>query len=205
MTSLRTNPPVASGSSNAAPADLHEVTGLVRIVTPAEWITLAVLLVLLGVAALWAYRAWKRRQLRLAQPPPPPPPLPPHERARRRLEAALQLLGDPNAFCTEVSLILRGYLEDRFGWNAPDRTTEEFLAELRSRPKLDVGHQATLEVFLTRCDAVKFARYEPTENELRDLHRAAARLVEDTVPTLPIPVVEPAKDAFPSAPRSPGS
>jgi len=44
-----------------------------------------------------------------------------------------------------------------------------------------------MQEFLTRCDFVKFARYDPTEPELRELHRAAVRVVEDTVPA-PIPV-----------------
>jgi hypothetical protein len=36
--------------------------------------------------------------------------------------------------------------------------------------------------FLKRCDLVKFARYEPREPELRDLHESALRLVEETEP-----------------------
>jgi len=32
------------------------------------------------------------------------------------------------------------------------------------------------------CDLVKFAKYEPVENELRDLHGSALLLVEETEP-----------------------
>lgn len=140
------------------------------------------LLALFAAAAFLARWWWRRRRARLDQPPPPPPPVPPHERARRRLEAALGLLGDPAAFCTEVSSALRDYLEGRFGWNAPDRTTEEFLAELRTQEGLSESIQALLQDFLGRCDYVKFARYDPTEPELLELHGVAVRLVEDTVP-----------------------
>jgi hypothetical protein len=38
--------------------------------------------------------------------------------------------------------------------------------------------------FLTRCDLVKFARHEPSAPELRELHDAAVRLVEETEPLL---------------------
>jgi len=40
----------------------------------------------------------------------------------------------------------------------------------------------SLGEFLKRCDLVKFARYEPGEPELRDLHQSAVRLVEETEP-----------------------
>jgi hypothetical protein len=36
--------------------------------------------------------------------------------------------------------------------------------------------------FLANCDLIKFARYEPTEMELRGLYEAALRLINDTEP-----------------------
>ena len=36
--------------------------------------------------------------------------------------------------------------------------------------------------FLASCDLVKFAKYEPGEKELRELHSSALRLVEETEP-----------------------
>ena len=36
--------------------------------------------------------------------------------------------------------------------------------------------------FLQSCDLVKFAKYEPGEAELRELHGSAVRLVEETEP-----------------------
>lgn len=178
------SPPAPTlGATNllAEPAGQHR-----RVYSTAEKIAFGTTLALLVLGAALLVSWWRRRGARLKVAPPPPPPLPPHVRARLRLEAAFQLLGDPNAFCTEVSAILRTYLEERFGWNAPDRTTEEFLAELRRQPRMDVGQQATLESFLTLCDVVKFARYDPTETELRELHRAAAQLVEETTPVTPV-------------------
>lgn len=179
----KTPPAPAPGITNllAEPAGRHQ-----RVYSTTEKIAFATSLALLVLGAVLLVAWWRRRGVRRNVAPPPPPPLPPHVRARLRLEAAFQLLADPNAFCTEVSAILRTYLEERFGWNAPDRTTEEFLAELRRQPRMDAGHQATLESFLTRCDVVKFARYDPTETELRELHRAAALLVEETTPVTPV-------------------
>jgi hypothetical protein len=64
--------------------------------------------------------------------------------------------------------------------HAPDRTTDEFLSELRDRSPLKEDHKILLEEFLTRCDLVKFARHEPTEPELRALLDLALRLIEET-------------------------
>lgn len=195
-------PPVSLplAATNPPPATLHEIVDPRSIVSVYDALLMAGgALVVLGLAAL-AWWLWRRHRRKRLEPPPPPPPLPPHDRARRALEAATRLLGDPNAFCTEVSAILRTYLEERFGWNAPDRTTEEFLAELRRDRTLPQSLQDLLHDFLERCDLVKFARFEPTESELLALQRSALRLVDDTVPppppppgTVPPPSVVPAR------------
>lgn len=170
-----TNPPAIS--------DLNPILDPVRILDLRQILVLAaVTLLLAGLLTYLARLWWRRRQARLAYVPPPPPPLPAHERARLRLEHALRHLGDPDPFCTEHSLILREYIEERFGWNAPDRTSEEFLLQVRTRTELAADHQQLLQDFLTRCDFVKFARYEPTETELRALHQSAIRFVTETIP-----------------------
>ncbi len=189
---------LATNGPSPVPEELHDIVGPVRIVSVYEWILLAAVVLAVAAALVGAWWWWRRRRERLSQPPPPAPPLPPHTRAWRELEAALRLLGDPNAFCTAVSAIVRVYLEERFGWNAPDQTTEEFLADLRTRPDLPEWLGTLLGDFLTRCDLVKFARLEPTEAELRALHQSAVRLVSDTVPPPPPP------DGAP-APRTPPS
>jgi len=112
--------------------------------------------------------------------------VPPDVRARNRLREALALIGQPQPFCTLVSDTLRVYLEERFHFHAPDRTTEEFLDELQSSALLALSQKQSLGDFLTRCDLVKFARYEPGEPELRDLHDSALRLVDETAPP-PLP------------------
>lgn len=178
----------APGSTNAPPPEaLRDIVDPVSILDLRQiLLTAAVVIAVLALVAFLARRWWQHRQRRLAERPPGPPPLPAHERARRRLEAALRRLDDPSAFCTELSLVLREYIEERFEWNAPDRTTEEFLALVRNRPQLDEAHKSLLQDFLTRCDAVKFARYEPAEPELLGLQQAALRFVSETIPA-PVP------------------
>jgi hypothetical protein len=141
----------------------------------AWWLLGGVVLVIL---AWWLWRYFRQREAAR----PLPPPVPPHVRARRRLEEALRLLSEPKPFVVAVSDALRAYLEERFSFRAPERTTEEFLHELRSTNLLDAGQKERLSDFLQRCDLVKFAKYEPREMELRDLHASALRLVDETEP-----------------------
>ena len=108
------------------------------------------------------------------------PVVPPHVRARRRLQAALAHIDDPRLFCFEVSETVRVYLEERFELRAPERTTEEFLTELQTSRALNREQKQSLAEFLQGCDLVKFARFEPAESALRDLHDGASRLVDET-------------------------
>jgi hypothetical protein len=108
------------------------------------------------------------------------------------LEEALRLLGDPRAFIFATSDAVRFYLEGFFQLKAPERTTEEFLVELKSSQSLNPEQKRLLSEFLTECDLVKFAGHEPTESALRELHKSAVRLVEET--SLPLQLESP-KDA----------
>jgi hypothetical protein len=133
------------------------------------------------IGALVLYRWWVLWQNR---PPsaPPRPRISPEQKAHQQLDAALRLLMEPKVFCSTVSDAVRVYLEDRFRFRAPERTTEEFLSELQKSPRLNDEQKKTLADFLERCDLVKFARFEPAETELKQLHSVAHRLVDETKP-----------------------
>ncbi|MDH7501314.1 MAG: hypothetical protein QHJ82_01190 [Verrucomicrobiota bacterium] len=153
-----------------------------------NWLWFGVLIAGALFAALAAF-FWFRSRRRATQQPEVQ--IPPHIVARDRLRAALALITQPGPFCVEVSQIIRVYLEQQFKLHAPERTTEEFLAELQDSSLLGLDQKRTLADFLMRCDLVKFARYEPGEPELRSLYDAAVRLVEETqwaasVPNTPL-------------------
>ncbi len=155
------------------------------------WWTIAAA-ALAAVVAVWWWR--RRRRLTLTAPVPVTPP---HVRARQKLAEALLFISEPDRFCTAVSNTLRVYLEERFRLHAPERTTEEFLVELQASPALNAEQKQSLQHFLQSCDLVKFARFEPTESALRDLHDAALRLVDETqfresdLPAAPAPPAGP--------------
>lgn len=173
-------------ATNTLGTELLDIAGPVAIPWDwRAWLVLGLVTLALAVLAWWAGRRFHRPPT----PVPAAPPLPAHVRALNELEAALQDLPEPERFCTRVSAVLRRYIEERFGVNAPDRTTEEFLAELRAGDgPLSAEQQELLADFLTRCDLVKFAPgYPATEEELRALHQTAWRLVRETEPVAPPP------------------
>jgi hypothetical protein len=94
-----------------------------------------------------------------------PPPLPPHLLALKALEAlrARQLLekDEYGAFYTELSLILRTYLEGRFDLHAPESTTEEIVVEMSKSPELKETQRTILQAFMRQADMVKFAKDHP--------------------------------------------
>ena len=157
---------------------LRDIKPPVELPEPWKWVWIGAVVALLAVAAWFLWREWRRRRALV----PPIPIIPAHARARRKLEQALALISQPREFCILVSDTIRGYLEERFRFHAPDRTTEEFLYELRETNLLTPDQKDGLGEFLKRCDLVKFARYEPHEPELRDLHGSALRLIDETEP-----------------------
>ena len=157
-------------------ADLRPPKSPVELPDPYFWWYVAGGTVLVLAFAALAWWWWRRRAAVVTIVPV----VPPHVRAKQRLAEALNLISDANAFCTEVSLAARCYLEERFSLRAPERTTEEFLVELRASQHLTREQKESLGQFLESCDLVKFARFEPNEAVLRQLHDSALRLVDET-------------------------
>jgi len=167
------------------------------------WLWALLPLGIAAVPAVWLLRRSRRaRQLvRIFQPA--------HEVAYARLRALvaenLVEQGRIKEFYERISGILRHYIEDRFDLRAPERTTEEFLAELRfteeekrghstfSTGPRSVGspegekvecplfsHKQVLEEFLTHCDLVKFAKHDPTTEQLQRTFDLVKDFIERT-------------------------
>lgn len=167
---------VTNNAATSAVADIRDIKPPVAIPNGWVWLwwTLAALAAVAVGVVLW--KLWKRKRSQI----PIVPPIPAHIRAKQKLAEALALLAQPKAFCILVSDTVRFYLEERFDFRAPERTTEEFLRELNATDLLSVEQKESLGRFLESCDLVKFAKYEPGENELRGLHASAVRLIEET-------------------------
>ncbi len=159
---------------------LEDIEGVVEMPKPAGrwWLWILVALVVAAVPAGWLLlRSRRSRQVvRVFKSA--------HEIAYLRLRAlvAANLIeqGQIKEFYEQISGILRHYIEDRFALHAPDRTTEEFLSELRFMGTLAPADKQVLEEFLTHCDLVKFAKHEPTTEQIQRTFDLVKNFVERT-------------------------
>ncbi len=171
---------MATNQTSSLPAapDIRDIKPPIEIPDGLAWLwwTLGLLAAAAIFFALWKW--WQKRRSQTVFVPP----VPAHIRAKRKLDEALALIAQPKPFVIAVSDTARTYLEERFDFHAPERTTEEFLRELGGTKLLQTEQKESLGNFLASCDLVKFAKHEPGENELRGLHSSALKLVEETTP-----------------------
>ncbi|MFA7256312.1 MAG: hypothetical protein WC047_01875 [Kiritimatiellales bacterium] len=111
---------------------------------------------------------------------PETPVIPPHVLARQALESLKAKAWNPEPFFTELSLILRSYLENRFDLHAPESTTEELTRSMSSDVRLDLKEQNTLRNFMTQADLVKFARADAEKEVMQNAFSTVEEFVEQT-------------------------
>lgn len=164
--------------SIADATDIRDIAPPIDIPSGLAWLWWGLAALTIVIAALLFRRWWRQRAAQVAVVPA----VPAHLRAKQKLQEALALIAQPKPFVIAVSDAARWYLEERFAFRAPERTTEEFLHELQRTDRLTRDQKESLGQFLMNCDLVKFAKYEPGEPELRGLHASAIHLVEETEP-----------------------
>lgn len=115
----------------------------------------------------------------------PQPVIPPHIVALEKLEEIkvqkIWQCGDIKVFYTQVTDVLRVYLEGRFGINAMELTSDEIMALVKKEPGLNEV-RAALKDLLTLADLVKFAKMVPLENENERSLLTAFDVVDKTKP-----------------------
>lgn len=160
--------------------DIKEIAPPVELPGIPPWVYVSIALAVLAMAA-GAWYLWKRRRRSKEEASPP---VPPHERAYEALEQLLRedLLakGKVKLFYLRLSNILRHYIEDRFGLQAPERTTEEFLVDLRAGDDFSPEQRYLLRLFLEHCDLVKFAKHAPTQTESDQAVNTCRSFIDET-------------------------
>ena len=139
---------------------------------------------LIGVALigflLWYLLRGRHRQ---RPEPPPAPPRPAHVVALEKLAAlkagGLIEKGAIKDYHSQLSHIVREYLENRFGIRALESTTDEILGQL-SRQDLAAGWSGELRRLLQTADLVKFAKAEPPATIHQEGMTTAENFVDNT-------------------------
>ena len=95
------------------------------------------------------------------------PKLPPHQTAMKRIEEIKSDKNvrreDPKLYYTELTDVLRSYIEERFGFNAMEMTTSEIIEHLLQEK--DKESIQDLKYLFETADLVKFAKHAPLMNE----------------------------------------
>lgn len=88
--------------------------------------------------------------------------------------------GQLKEYYSELSLIIRQYMEERFLIKASEMTTQEFLNYLQNSEVLSPEQKGFLNDFLTACDMVKFAKHQMSQPEIEESLNLARQLVNET-------------------------
>lgn len=141
------------------------------------WITLAVVIIIAAICVvIYLKRKRVKEIVRIFRPA--------HEIAYERLRVliALNLIeeGMIKEFYEGISDILRHYIEHRFDLRAPERTTEEFLYEIQYTDVLSKSDKDSLGEFLTHCDMVKFAKFDPAKEQIQKTFDLVKSFIEKT-------------------------
>jgi hypothetical protein len=143
---------------------------------PLSWKLAGTVLGALGLVALVVWGAW--RLLRFAAGKIREHRLSPIERAwaelDRLLKKGLPGRGRYKDFYVELTMVVRRYVQRKYGIKAPHLTTGEFLAEIGASDSFD-GNRADLGRFLESADMVKFAGVQATP-EMADEATESARV-----------------------------
>ena len=147
---------------------------------------------LAAAALIWlGVRAWRTRPRR---PVPAAPPLPLEERtllALATLESeTLPERGLQREFHFRLNGIVRGYLGERFGFDALECTSGELLREVDKRALPGVDPDGLRE-FVDQCDVARYARGEVPVPACAGALGYARTLVDVTRPRPPLPVAPP--------------
>ncbi len=161
-----------------AELEIKDIAGPVTF--PSDYSRLIIIAGCVAVAACAFFIIWRRRDGKREAAPG----LTAHEIAYMRLERLLSsdMLSDGRykEFTTEISDILRHYIEDRFGLRAPERTTEEFLAEAGAGLPVASEYKEIISEFLIHCDLVKFAALEPSSDDVKRAFETCRDFIDAT-------------------------
>jgi hypothetical protein len=161
--------------------DIRDIKEPVVIAGNSRWWIIVVVIALLFAIAALVYWLKNRKQETAV---PSEPPLPPHIVAYRALDdlrKRTDLIEEQRYkdFSTLLSEIIRMYIVGRWEIDALDLTSFEIIQRLRQQ-SLSTDLEPLFVVFFEGCDMIKFAKHQPTNEEIDTYIHNAVRIVDET-------------------------
>ncbi len=142
-----------------------------------------VVIVLLLFVGLYLWL--RQRKSKYVEAPPAPPPPRPEEWAKGALDALaekkLWQAGEVKAHYSELTGILREYLERRYSIHAMEQVSDEILEQLKKR-NLGKDLLTDTEQLLSVADLIKFAKADPGMDIHVNTIRRVHSFVDETTP-----------------------
>ena len=156
-----------------AAEEFHDIAPPVDYSLLPPWVIFAGTFLALTTVGLIIWLIAKRRKR-------PQPPQLPRDRALEALERMRDQIDrlNPYQFSIRVSDVLRRYVTEQHGLPVTRQTSVEFLNALTNAPQFSTDEKLLLKDFLSRCDLIKFARYEATSADSQLLLEEATRFVK---------------------------
>jgi len=166
-------------------------------------ILISVFVLALIILAIIMYRRWRAGKALL--PVLEKPKRPPHEIALEQLDQLVQsdlfARGEFKEFYIIISDIVRRYIEGCYFIVAIEMTTTQLIQNMR-HAGIDDDIVELVQTFLTDCDFVKFAKYQPSAEENQQVIQSAYEIVHRTKIVLEVPTATQAETATATAETS---
>ena len=151
------------------------------------WLVLFIVVKMLTVLITVLLIEWKKKNRKIHLPftKETKPNLPPHLRALQALDIIksekLWQRGKEKEYYSQITDVVRTYIDERFQMAAMEMTTDEILLQIRNVSDVDFVFDH-LKRLLYQADLVKFAKYRPLPEENEMSIGNAYFFVDQTVP-----------------------
>lgn len=166
-------------------ADIKTVIDPVFVFMDYIWWFISPLLIILALVGIYfGYKYYKKVKSNQPEVVKVEKKLPAHVIAMTALQALsekkLWQSGHDKQYQTELTDILRQYIEDRFYVNAMEKTSDEIIDNLYELAEQQKSSLSNLKQILQLADLVKFAKYKPLPDENQLSFMNAKMFVEQT-------------------------
>lgn len=188
---LTADDPIAGFAPVAEPEGKSVFDFLPDFIVDFWWLIIAIIALI--AAFIWAMKRYRKQGTILPKKPEPSPYEVAMAKLRELKEKGLWEKGMEKEYFTDLTEILRVYLDKRFNINAMEMTSRQIMDTLRGVKDISDKRDYVRQI-LNVADFVKFAKVRPLPADNIAAFDNAVKFVEETKP-VPTAVEEPVKSA----------